>query len=133
MEKNVVVIGGGPAGTTASISARRYYPNASIKLIRQEEKALISEFYSLGASAGFKTPIDSTRLGFFESIISGDSGNPSFLIINGTLVLLTVWTFGGAGSGTNILSEKTAINTMMSTLGGGYSLTEVSLSGLNTY
>jgi len=41
MEKNVVVIGGGPAGTTAAISARRYYPNASIKLIRREEKALI--------------------------------------------------------------------------------------------
>jgi len=41
MGKNVVVIGGGPAGTTAAISARRYYPNASIKLIRQEEKALI--------------------------------------------------------------------------------------------
>jgi len=41
MEKNVVVIGGGPAGTTAAISARRYYPNASIKLIRQEEKVLI--------------------------------------------------------------------------------------------
>lgn len=102
-------------------------------VLDQEEKALISELYSLGASAGFKTPIDSTRLGFFESIISGDSGNPSFLIINGTLVLLTVWTFGGAGSGTNILSEKTAINTMMSTLGGGYSLTEVSLSGFNTY
>jgi len=41
MEKNVVVIGGGPAGTTAAISARRYYPNARIKLIRQEEKVLI--------------------------------------------------------------------------------------------
>ena len=104
-------------------------------VLDQEEKALISGLYSLGAGAyaGFKTPIDSTRLGFFESIIGGDSGNPSFLIINGTLVLLTVWTFGGPGSGTNILSEKTAINTMMSTLGGGYSLTEVSLSGFNTY
>jgi len=41
MEKNVVVIGGRSAGTTAAISARRYYPNASIKLIRREEKALI--------------------------------------------------------------------------------------------
>lgn len=41
MEKNVVVIGGGPAGTTAAISARRYYPNVRIKLIRQEEKVLI--------------------------------------------------------------------------------------------
>ncbi|MCK4618181.1 NAD(P)/FAD-dependent oxidoreductase, partial [Candidatus Aerophobetes bacterium] len=41
MEKNVVVIGGGPAGTTAAVSARRYYPNVKIKLIRQEEKVLI--------------------------------------------------------------------------------------------
>ena len=41
MEKNVVVIGGGPAGTTAAISARRYYPNVKIKLVRQEEKVLI--------------------------------------------------------------------------------------------
>jgi len=41
MEKNVVVIGGGPAGTTAAISVRRYYPNVRIKLIRQEEKVLI--------------------------------------------------------------------------------------------
>jgi NADPH-dependent 2,4-dienoyl-CoA reductase/sulfur reductase-like enzyme len=41
VEKNVIVIGGGPAGTTAAISARRHYPNAKIKLIRQEEKALI--------------------------------------------------------------------------------------------
>ncbi|MEA1964732.1 MAG: FAD-dependent oxidoreductase [Candidatus Aerophobetes bacterium] len=41
MEKNVVVIGGGPAGITAAVSARRYYPDARIKLIRQEEKVLI--------------------------------------------------------------------------------------------
>ncbi|MCK4419253.1 FAD-dependent oxidoreductase [Candidatus Aerophobetes bacterium] len=41
MEENVVIIGGGPAGVTAAISARRYYPDASIKLIRQEEKVLI--------------------------------------------------------------------------------------------
>jgi len=41
MEKNVVVIGGGPAGITAAVSARRYYPNTLIKLIRQEEKVLI--------------------------------------------------------------------------------------------
>ncbi len=41
MEKRIVVIGGGPAGITAAITARRYYPEAEITLIRKEEKVLI--------------------------------------------------------------------------------------------
>jgi len=41
MEKDIVIIGGGPAGITAAITTRRYYPNANITLIRKEEKVLI--------------------------------------------------------------------------------------------
>lgn len=41
MGKDIVIIGGGPAGITAAITARRYYPNANITLIRKEEKILI--------------------------------------------------------------------------------------------
>ncbi|MCK4644346.1 FAD-dependent oxidoreductase [bacterium] len=41
MEKEIVIIGGGPAGITAAITARRYYPNADITLIRKEERVLI--------------------------------------------------------------------------------------------
>ena len=41
MQKRIVVIGGGPAGITAGITARRYYPEAEITLIRKEEKVLI--------------------------------------------------------------------------------------------
>jgi hypothetical protein len=108
-------------------------------VLDQEEKALISELKNLSNLASFLYPIDfgaigpAARVGFYENIIEGDSGNPAFLIINGTLVILTVWTYGGAGTGTNILQQKTDINTMMNTLGGGYSLTEVDLSGFNTY
>ena len=99
----------------------------------QEEKGIVTDLYRLDNYTTFRFPTDATRISFYESIRSGDSGNPAFLIINGELVILTVWTYGGAGSGTNILAHKTAINTMMSTLGGGYSLTEIDLSSFNDY
>ena len=41
MEKRVIVIGGGPAGISAGITARRYYPQAEITLIRKEDRVLI--------------------------------------------------------------------------------------------
>ncbi|MEA1887641.1 MAG: FAD-dependent oxidoreductase [Bacteroidota bacterium] len=41
MKSKIVVIGGGPAGVTNAITARRYYPQTDITLIRKEEKALI--------------------------------------------------------------------------------------------
>lgn len=103
-------------------------------VLDQEEKALISELAGLSTVAGFRVPeFSSTRYAFSETIITGDSGNPAFLIIDDELVIITVWTFGGAGGGTSILFHKDAINTMMSTLGGGYSLTEIDLSGFTDY
>ncbi len=40
-KKNIIIIGGGPAGVTAAITSRRYYPESEITLIRKEEKVLI--------------------------------------------------------------------------------------------
>lgn len=116
-----------------------YLPNLSelytlpCLVLDQEEKALISELKSLDTRARFSNPKNSTRLLFYENIIMGDSGNPAFLIINNELVIITIWTYGGAGTGTSIVYHKDAMNTMMSTLGGGYQLTEVDLSGFNYY
>ena len=102
-------------------------------VLDQEEKALISNLYTIDRSANFLIPTQSARFAFYETIIEGDSGNPAFLIIDDELVIITVWTFGGPGRGTSISDHKDAINTMMSSLGGGYSLTEIDLSGFTDF
>jgi hypothetical protein len=99
----------------------------------QEEKALVTDWYREAAMTSFITPSDPQRLAFYESKIGGDSGNPAILPVNGLPVILTVWTYGGAGSGSSIREQKTAINTMMTTLGGGYQLTEIDLSGFTNF
>lgn len=82
----------------------------------QEEKALVADVFSLsGNYASFSTPTDAQRLAFYENKIAGDSGNPAFFIIDGELALLTVWTYGGAGSGTFITPQISAINAMIAT------------------
>jgi len=63
---------------------------------------------------------------------SGDSGLPAFLVINGQLVIVTVWTSGGAGEG-NFIYDAAPINSAMTTLGGGYKLTPIDLSGFHQY
>lgn len=94
----------------------------------QEEKGLVTDVYSEGNSTVFTIPTEPQRLAFYENKIGGDSGNPALFIINGEPVILTVWTYGGAGSGTSIRGQKAAINALMTELGGGYQLTEVDLS-----
>ncbi len=102
--------------------------------IDAEEKALVTDLYSLGGSfVSFQPPSNATRLGFFESLISGDSGNPCFLIINGEAVLITTWTYGGAGAGPRIHALHSEINAALTSLGGGYQLTDCSLSGFTDF
>lgn len=105
-----------------------------------EEKALVTDLSTMtmgsgmyGAMVAYQVPIDSKRVQFYEDKIGGDSGNPSFIVVNGKLVLLNVWTFGGPGGGTNITYWKNDLNTIMTNLGGGYTLTEADLSAFATY
>jgi hypothetical protein len=103
----------------------------------QEEKALIIDFAGGGQ---FTTPIDADRLIFHEDKISGDSGNPAFLIVNGLLVLITVWTYGGAGGGTPVASYIADINAQIAAADAqagiaptGYTLTQADFSAFPKY
>ena len=40
-EADILIVGGSAAGVTAAITARRFHPDASISLVRKEEKVLI--------------------------------------------------------------------------------------------
>jgi hypothetical protein len=98
----------------------------------QEEKALIIDLISIGDFALFASPSVSSRLAFYEKVTWGDSGNPFFLIINNELVILSVVTYDN-GSGTSIIRHKNIINSMMNTLGGGYTLSEIDLSSFSYF
>tara|TARA_B110000459_G_C16272006_1_gene342526 strand:- start:161 stop:535 length:375 start_codon:yes stop_codon:yes gene_type:complete len=112
-----------------------YLVNEQVKTaclgLDQEEKALIIDWNSGGR---MRTPTDPNRLIFHENKIGGDSGNPAFLIVDGELVLTTVWTFGGAGSGTAVANYISDINTMISTadtqagVSTNYTVTEADFS-----
>ena len=87
-------------------------------ILNQYEQARVAELHDLGPSApslaNFVRPgLHRKRLEFYENLIPGDSGNPAFLIINDNLVLLTTWTLGGAGVGTFVTPQISALNAMI--------------------
>ena len=102
--------------------------------IDREENALVKCFYAYSDIArAMRNPTQSARDSFNEPLISGDSGNPGFLIIDSELVLITTWTYGGEGAGPNYGYLIDEVNTAMAALGGGYQLTTKDLSGYPTY
>lgn len=78
----------------------------------------------------FAAPIDPTRLSFYIDAITGDSGSPACIIINGQLVLVTLWTTGGNGSGTMLSNYIDVINTAISGMGCSDVVTSCNLAGL---
>jgi len=103
-----------------------------VLIVDQERKALVSNLYGIGwfeiRTAICEAPGDATRLSFHENPISGDSGSPALFIIQDQLVLIFSATTGVAGGGTFVTGFISELNAIMTSLGGGYDLTEVSLS-----
>lgn len=79
----------------------------------QEEKAIVSDLWQITSTnvkadlPGFNLSIPkaSNRSALYEPIIGGDSGNPAFLVLNGQLVLLGVFTYSGGGSSLSYIAN----------------------------
>lgn len=102
--------------------------------LNQTERASISALRAVDAIGNtFVNIYPSLYTNYYGRIILYDSGNPCFLVINQEPVLLGVFTGGGAGTGSFVSYYYDEINSVMSSLGGGYQLTPVDLSGFTSY
>lgn len=105
----------------------------------QEEKAIIKLWNSYSVqlssidpnSSSYKTYPQPTQFSSFsETMITGDSGNPIFIIIDNELVVLSTW-YTAVG-GPFISDRYSQVNSIIESLspGEGYSLTPVDLAAV---
>jgi hypothetical protein len=98
----------------------------------QEEKALVQQWhFASNGWTGLEEPTTADRLAFHETIISGDSGGQLFAIGNGQVALLTC--FYTALGGESYASNISQINSQMTSLGGGYQLTEMDITDFTDF
>lgn len=120
--------------TTSSLSSFQINSECGVFYLDQGENAIVWNLYSFG---GYVTPIvpttNSIKLSAYEGLVSGDSSNPMFIIIDDKLVLLTVATFQ-SGVGTNLARFIPDINQLiqdvdtMQGINTGYQVTTYNLS-----
>lgn len=99
--------------------------------INQDKEASLHGWEGYGSYANFGMP----NTLFYRAPRSGDSGSPFFTFVGTTPVLLGCIIGGGQGGAqaSNPVLWRTEINAAMTSLGGGYQLTDVDLSGFNSY
>jgi hypothetical protein len=92
-----------------------------IMFVDQERKVLVGDYFDEGGASGFlNMPTNAQRVNFYETPIPGDSGNPICFVYNNKLILLFgfLWSSGGP----SVPYYINEINSVMATLGGGYTL-----------
>ncbi|MDB6078028.1 MAG: hypothetical protein JWO82_1775 [Akkermansiaceae bacterium] len=110
--------------------------------LNQEEEGFVNQFYVVSDGlTGFQPPNATAfpkRAEFNKLVILYDSGNPSFLLVNNKLMLMTLWhtnPFGG-GAGDGVWNRTASFNSTIAALdaaagitgGTGYTVTEMDLS-----
>ena len=107
-----------------------------------DKKASINELYYIADNSTAWIRFSSSGSSFHpfrEGIIGGDSGSPSFLVINNQLVLILTWSSAAAGpfyGGAYVSLTNTAMNTLWtrnSRSGSSYTLTPIDLSGFTAF
>lgn len=91
-------------------------------LTNQDEVAFVRD---LSGNANFPVSKDPVRLSFDKTFVLGDSGNPVLLILGNAPVLLSEVQSGS--SGYDLAAQFAAVNSAMTSLGGGYQQTPVDL------
>lgn len=124
-------------------------PSLYSVVLDQEEKAILKLFTGYyGGSSTVLTAVPSSPLlanqlttmvpdpsqfsSWSENIITGDSGNPNFIIIDNELVILSTFFSAGGGPFVSNSTIYSTINSLIESLspGQGYSLTPVDLAAV---
>lgn len=99
----------------------------------QGKRVYVRNVRSISTFVQCEPPNLFSRIGFYKAAVQGDSGSPCFAAVGGEMVLLCCWYGGDGGSGPSVENYASAINSALSTLGGGYSLTTVNLGSYTSF
>ena len=113
---------------------QRYVVAARIPIIRldRNDTVFIQDISSVSNTHIVTAPSFGSRVPYTASeLVGGDSGNPNFAVIGDRLVLLGA--HYSANSLPNIGNYFSEINAAMTTLGGGYQITQLDLSPFAQY
>lgn len=113
---------------------RDYVTVKDLPILAGDQQFQVLSRKAISADNGVVTHQNATRselVPFTETIISGDSGSPLWVIVDGELILLG--THGGANGFVCVSDRIDEINEAMDTLGGGYQLDEIDLSAYPSY
>jgi len=108
---------------------------APVIMTDQEKKALVTKVQSV--SFGLSYVKDDTLSPIFhENLVSGDSGHPVFVVVNGELVLASLHTVGGTGGSGTFYSHPSQFSGfvhLFNRFANGYSISLFDMTGWGTY
>ena len=115
------------ASSTLQLLIKKYEPSPTYDIpmvvFDQEKKAIIHSLNYLSATTIGHAPYFSGSRAFLsEYVVSGDSGSPSFIVVDDRPILL--FAHYSAGGGPNLGNYISQINIAMTNLGGGYQVTQ---------